>query len=278
MDSNQIIQTALSEDIGPGDITTNSVVPSDAVITAELWGKEDGILCGKDMFIRTFLAVSADITFDFTASDGTRFKKNTRLAVFKGPASAILMAERTALNFIQMLSGIATKVSKYTRVLKDHNSNIKILDTRKTVPLYRKLSKYAVRVGGGTNHRFGLFDAVLIKENHLLFHPTLRDAVQAAKTHNRMHKVEVEVKSIEEVKEVLPAEPDIIMLDNFKINDIPVAAKIIKSFNRNILIELSGNVTAENIAEYADFNIDFISIGDLTKNISVIDFSLLLKS
>lgn len=276
MQLKELIQQALIEDIGErGDITVKALIDYNVLGEAKLFSKEPGILCGKEVFIRTFKTVDEEIEVSFHKNDGQKFETNEELATIKGRAASILTAERTALNFLQMLSGIATQTRKVVDFLYSRGSTIKILDTRKTIPLFRQLQKYAVRVGGGFNHRMGLYDMILIKENHLAFYQSVYNAVRRAKDFSPFYKVEVEVQSLDELQSVLPAKPDIVMLDNFSIEELKKGIELVRKEDPHIKIEYSGNVTHELLEKVVNLDIDYISMGALTKNIKAIDFSLL---
>jgi nicotinate-nucleotide pyrophosphorylase (carboxylating) len=264
-----LINSALKEDIGGGDITTNALIPAGKKIKAKITAKQDGIVCGLDVAGIVFETVDARIRIKEKVKDGQWVKAGQMIAIVEGPARGILTAERTALNFLQRLSGISTHTSSF---VKAAGNKVKILDTRKTAPGMRALEKYAVKMGGGINHRFGLFDAVLIKDNHLSVVGSISKALGIAK--KKYQKIEVEVKSIKEVKEAVNAGASRIMLDNMSINNIKKAVKTIRKINRKIEIEASGGIDISNIKKVASTGVDFISVGSLTHSAKALDISL----
>ncbi|WP_461831501.1 carboxylating nicotinate-nucleotide diphosphorylase [Aquifex sp.] len=258
----------LNEDIGTGDITTEGVYrgeKTEAVIKA----KEDGVLAGSPFVIELF-NILGDVKVNFKKREGEEFKKGEVLATLEGNARSILMGERTALNLLQRLSGIATTAKKFAKKLE--KKGIRILDTRKTTPGFRLFEKYAVRIGGGTNHRFALYDMVLIKDNHKKVAGGLKEAVNRVREKiSPFYKIEVEVESIEELKEAIDLKVDIIMLDNFSPEDVRKAIELI---NGHALIEVSGNITLENVELYAVEGVDFISSGSIIHSSRWVDISL----
>ena len=272
-----IIISALKEDIGSGDITSSLVFEKDVSLLAHIAAKEECVLAGIDVARWIFDAVDEKLSFTALCKDGDRVKKDKRVISVKGSAKNILSAERTVLNFLGHLSGIATLTSAFVKEAK--GTNAKIYGTRKTIPGLRELEKYAVSIGGGFNFRIGLWDGVMIKDNHLdgmrvkgegRGVKDIRDSVMMFK--NRGYKnVEVEVESIAEFKEALEAEADIIMLDNMKVEDI---RKAVKLKGANVILEASGGVSLENIKKIAKTGVDRISIGELTHSAPSIDFSL----
>ncbi|HOJ62904.1 MAG TPA: carboxylating nicotinate-nucleotide diphosphorylase [Spirochaetota bacterium] len=266
-----LIKIALKEDLGnTGDITTDAIFKNnDKIETFKLIAKENGILCGKDVFIDVFKTIDKKCEVEFYFNDKDSIKKGDIIARVRGRVSSILKGERTALNFISHLSGIATKTSLFVHKA---NGKVKILDTRKTIPGLRYLQKYAVLCGGGTNHRIGLFDMVLIKDNHIDAAGSITEAVNLVrKKWGSRYKIEVETRNLEEVKEALRLNVDRIMLDNMDIETIKEAIKII---NKKSETEVSGNMTIDKIEEMAEAGVDFISFGELTHTIKVFDFSL----
>ncbi len=258
----------LNEDIGTGDITTEGIYrgeKTEAVIKA----KEDGVLAGSPFVIELF-NILGDVKVNFKKREGEEFKKGEVLATLEGNARSILMGERTALNLLQRLSGIATTAKKFVKKLE--KKGIRILDTRKTTPGFRLFEKYAVRIGGGTNHRFALYDMVLIKDNHKKVAGGLKEAVNRVREKiSPFYKIEVEVESIEELREALDLKVDIIMLDNFSPEDVRKAIELI---NGRALIEVSGNITLENLELYAVEGVDFISSGSIIHSSRWVDISL----
>ncbi len=276
-----IITQALREDIGRGDVTTRLVVPSAAKVKAEITVKQKAVICGMDIVKWVFAQIDSSIRFTALVTDGARVKPNKKVALLEGPARAILAAERTALNFLGYLSGISTLTSKF--VEKVGPGKVKIVDTRKTLPGWRYLAKYAVRTGGGFNHRMGLYDQILVKDNHLFVarrssfvsrKKTVKEIIEKIKQKKpKGVNVEIEVKNLKEFKEALKAQPDIIMLDNMKIKDIRKMIKL-KGGSARPLIEVSGNVSLENVSQIAKAGPDMISIGCLTHSVQSIDLSL----
>ena len=273
-----IIISALKEDIGSGDITSSLLFEKDANIIAHIGAKEEAVIAGMDVAKWIFDAVDEKIAFTALCKDGDRIKKNKRIISVKGSAKNILSAERVVLNFLGHLSGIATLTAEYVKEVK--GAGAKIYDTRKTTPGLRELEKYAVTMGGGFNFRIGLWDGIMIKDNHLEAVRLVKggglrvnaaiEAVVAFK--NRGYKnVEVEVETLAEFKEALEAGADIIMLDNMKIEDIKKAVKLKGS---RVILEVSGGISLENVKNIAKTGVDRISIGRLTHSAPSIDFSL----
>ncbi|MBU4481691.1 carboxylating nicotinate-nucleotide diphosphorylase [Patescibacteria group bacterium] len=265
-----LIKLALEEDIGPGDITANATIPKSLEAKAFILAKEEGLICGLEVARAVFKTVDSKIIFKKLVEDGEKVRAGKKIAEIYGNARKILMAERTALNFLQRLSGIATLTAKFVKRVKPYKS--KILDTRKTTPGLRILEKYAVRVGGGKNHRFGLWDGILIKGNHIDL-VGLREAVKKAKKPGK--KVEVEARNLKEVKEALEAGADIIMLENMDLKTIKEGVKLI---GKKALIEASGGVNLDNVREIAKTGVDWISIGRLTHSVKSLDMSLRIKT
>lgn len=265
-----IITRALEEDIGPGDITTSTIIPEDLEARGLIYAKEDLVLAGINVASECFRILDPEIKFKRKFKDGDSVRNGKVIAEIKGNARDIVMAERVALNFLQRLSGIATLTSKFVEKVKD--LKVKIIDTRKTTPGLRVLEKYAVKIGGGFNHRFGLYDAVLIKDNHIALSGSIIKAVEKVKKEiSHTAKVEVEAKNLEEVKEAIRAGADIIMLDNMDLDMMKIAVKLIKN---RVLIEASGNINLENVREIAKTGVDLISIGALTHSAPAVDISL----
>ncbi len=270
----QIITRALEEDIGSGDVTTGAICEPDQMGRAVIRTKEPCVAAGVPLAQLVFEMLDAQIEFTPRVRDGERLSAHQTVAEISGRLRAILMGERTALNFLQRLSGIATMTARYVEAVKDFS--VKILDTRKTAPGLRVLDKYAVRVGGGQNHRIGLFDGILIKTNHI------RAAGGIAKAVERVRrlapttlKIEVEVKNLQEFHEALAAGADIIMLDNMSLEEMRRAATIVKSAGgRGPMLEASGGVNLENVREIAATGVDFISVGALTHSVKAIDMHL----
>lgn len=269
-----IIERALLEDIGTGDITTNSIFKDNSIqIEGNFIAKEAGIICGIDIVRQVFSLIGSDIIFNSMVTDGQAVKKGDLIAGIKGPALGVLTGERVALNFMQRLSGIATKTNELVQMVK--GTNAKIADTRKTTPGLRVLEKYAVRCGGGTNHRFNLSDGILIKDNHIKAAGGITKAITAARA-NAPHtlKIEVEVESKEQVTEALEAKADIIMLDNMDLQAMKEAVELI---NGRALTEASGNMGDRDLMQVANTGVDIISIGALTHTVRALDISLRFK-
>jgi len=266
----RLINLAIDEDIGKGDLSTDSIKPYLGKGTFDFVAKEGFILCGIDVVRRVFELIDSDVNVHFSRKDGDRVAKSDIIGSVRGDVSSILKGERIALNFLQRMSGIATNTSYFVEKLK--YSNIKILDTRKTLPGHRVLEKYSVKTGGGYNHRFGLFDGVMLKDNHIDAVGSIRKAVDIVRRNIPITvKIEVETRDLDEVKEAVEAGADIIMLDNFDVEMIYAAADIIRGKSK---IEVSGGVTINNIDKYKDLPIDYISVGALTHQARSVDISL----
>lgn len=266
----KIVEEALEEDIGFGDITTESIVPDNFYTKAYIIVKEEGIVAGIPVAEEVFKFLDPSITFSPRVSEGERIEKDRIIIEIYGRAKTILSGERTALNFLQRLSGIATFTNYCVSLAKPYN--VKILDTRKTTPLLRVLEKYGVRVGGGENHRFALYDMVLIKDNHIKIAGSITEAVRRVREKISFpYKIEVETKDLEQVKEALENKVDIIMLDNMDRESIKRAVEII---NKGALIEVSGNIKPEDIKDIAKLGVNFISMGKLTHSVKSLDISL----
>ena len=266
------VANALSEDIQTGDITA-LLIPEDKQDTAQIITREDCTLCGTAWVEETFKQLDSNIVIKWHVKEGDRLSANTTIATLSGNTRTLLTGERTALNFLQTLSAVATKASQYADLLP--HSEIKILDTRKTIPGLRLAQKYAVAVGGCHNHRIGLYDAFLIKENHIAGCGSISNAVKQARSIAPEKKVEVEVENIAELEEALAAKADIVMLDNFSTEDLEKALKLNKGDTK---YEASGNLTAENIVALQKYQIDYMSFGALTKHIQAVDLSMRILS
>ncbi|MFC1651077.1 carboxylating nicotinate-nucleotide diphosphorylase [Candidatus Latescibacterota bacterium] len=278
--TDELIEKALAEDLGAGDITTEAIVPKDLKSSAFLFNKAPGVLAGIDIFKKVFHQIDPGLEFKELCKDGDKINNGQKITEISGSVSSILTGERTALNFLGRMSGIATKTAKLVELID--GCHAKILDTRKTIPTMRHLDKYSVRVGGGSNHRFGLFDMVLIKDNHIAIAGTIRiaaDSVMSTLKDRDNIKVEVECQSYDEVLEAVYTHVDIIMLDNMEITEIVRSVEAIRnassSNDKKILIEVSGNINSENIKEIADTGVDYISVGSLTHSVDNHDFTLL---
>lgn len=266
----RIIQMSLEEDVPFGDITTNSIVPADRRVSGRFIAKDDGVLCGIDIAQRTFELVGGDFEMVKYFKDGDSIKKGDVIAEISGNARTILTGERTALNLMQRASGIATATAKAVKAVAGTKAHI--ADTRKTMPGLRLLDKYAVRVGGGVNHRFNLSDGVLIKDNHIAAAGSIKNAVEAARRHcPHTLKIEVEVENFVQLYEALEAKADIIMLDNMSNEDMAKAVQIIGG---RAIVEASGNMGEKDLSEVAKTGVDLISIGSLTHSVKSLDISL----
>ena len=264
------VKNALKEDIGFGDITTDYLVPEDEVITAKLNTREDGILCGIDIVEMVFKTLSKEVRIEKYFKDGEKIKKGDTLAVITGPARAILIGERTALNYVQRLSGIATETNKYQVAIG--NNKARITDTRKTTPGFRMFEKYAVFTGGARLHRFNLADCVMIKDNHIQFAGSITNAVNKIRERlSHTHKIEIECDTIEQVKEAINAKADIIMLDNMNCDLMKQCVEIIGD---KAMVEASGNVTIETIGEIAKTGVDVISSSAIVAKAKTLDVAL----
>lgn len=273
----QVVDSALAEDLGWGDVTTQALITADEVATAYLVAKGDGVLAGLSVATAVFHRVDSALKVEEMVSDGSTVYLGDRLAVIKGLVASILGAERVALNFLQRLSGIATETAKYVEAVS--GTKALITDTRKTTPGLRILEKYAVRVGGGHNHRQNLGDGILIKDNHLVVLQSRGEGIGEAIRKARQHtphtpKVEIEVESIEQAREALSAGADIIMLDNMNLDDMKLVVGLAQG---RALIEASGGITLDNVRAVAETGVDLISIGALTHSVKALDMSLELE-
>ena len=270
LNADDLILNALKEDITSEDISTNSVMRQYQLGEVELICKEDGVIAGLEVFKRVFELLDTDTKVEFFVKDGDKVKNGQKLGVIRGDIRVLLSGERTALNFLQRMSGIAT----YTRTVADmlEGTNTKLLDTRKTTPGMRVFEKYAVKVGGGYNHRFNLSDGILLKDNHIGAAGGVKEAVAMAKEYAPfVRKIEIEVENLEMLKEALEAGADIIMLDNMSIEDMTKAVELCKGKAET---ECSGNVTKENVAKLTDIGVNYISSGALTHSSPILDLSL----
>ena len=265
-----IIDLALTEDIGDGDITS-LLIPEDRNVEAHIVCRENAILCGIPWVIEVFKKIDSSVRVEWEYEEGASLGVGDSIASITGKARAILTGERTALNFLQALSGTATIVRKYLMALE--GTKTKLLDTRKTLPGLREAQKYAVKVAGGTNHRRGLYDAYLIKENHIKSYGSISRAIEEARKMNPDKFLEIEVQNIDEFREAASSKPNMIMLDNFKLSDIKRAVAINSGL---VKLEVSGGIDLDSLANIARTGVDYISVGALTKHCRAIDFSLLL--
>ncbi|MEE9575202.1 MAG: carboxylating nicotinate-nucleotide diphosphorylase [Gammaproteobacteria bacterium] len=264
----EVAYQAIHEDLGDGDLTAN-LLPEDMQSKARLITREDAVLCGTCWFDSVFRQLDENIKIQWHAKDGEDIFANQELCTLEGPARALLTGERTAMNFVQTLSGTATTTREYARILE--GTTTKLLDTRKTIPGLREAQKYAVRCGGGHNHRLGLFDGILLKENHIAASGSIARAVGAAKKSYPETPVEVEVETLDELKEAIDAGTDIIMLDNFSLIDMREAVAIT---NGRAKLEASGGFDMKALRETAETGVDYISVGALTKHVRALDLSM----
>jgi len=266
----KIIANALEEDIGPGDITTTSIVDRSARGRARLLAKETMVLAGTEIFARVLLRIDAELIFTFAYHDGDMVPSGEDIGIVEGSMQAILTGERTALNFLQRLSGIATITKKY--VDKTDPSKVRIIDTRKTTPGLRVLEKYAVRLGGGFNHRFGLFDGILIKDNHIAAAGSIAEAVTRVRdTVPHTLKIEVEVEDIKGVEEAIGAGADALLLDNMSLEELRRAVLVAGG---RVLLEASGGITLESIEALSKTGVNLLSVGAITHSAPSVDISL----
>jgi nicotinate-nucleotide pyrophosphorylase (carboxylating) len=265
------VKQALSEDIGKGDLTAD-LIPEDTNATAVLISREDAVLCGQQWFNAVFHQLDETVSVHWNYQDGEHVKANAELCRLTGPARSLLTGERTAMNFLQTLSATATLTNTYVTLVAD--LNVDVLDTRKTIPGLRSAQKYAVQCGGGVNHRIGLFDAILIKENHINAAGSIKAAINQARSLHPTVSIEVEVENFDELAEAIDAHADIVMLDNFSLSQM---AEAVTFTNGRTLLEASGNVSQHTIRDIALTGVDRISIGALTKDIKAIDLSMRFK-
>lgn len=263
------VKRALNEDLQYGDITTESVVLDHKIAKVDIIAKEKGVIAGTEVFKMVF-KILGDVEVNFSVNDGEEVEEGQHFGEVFGDAKKILMGERVALNYMQRMCGIATLTREFVERLE--GTKVKLLDTRKTTPNMRIFEKYSVKVGGGTNHRFGLNDGVMIKDNHIEAAGGIKNAVSLARKNSPfVRKIEVEVESIDQLKEALEAKADIIMLDNMDIKTLKEAVKLI---DNRVEVEASGNVTLDNIREIAKTGVDFISTGSVTHSFKVLDISM----
>ena len=268
------VAAALREDVGSGDATA-LLVPATQRVQGRVITREDAVLCGRPWVEATFSQLDPSIALTWHAGDGDRIAANSVIFEISGPARAVLTGERTALNFLQLLSATATVARRFADAVA--GTGCRILDTRKTLPGLRTAQKYAVRCGGAQNHRIGLYDMVLIKENHIAAAGSLPGAITAARRVAPNLPVEVEVESLAEFQEALAASPDIILLDELSLEDMRKAVEINRSYHRPVKLEASGSVSLETIRAIAATGVDFVSVGSLTKHVRAIDLSMRLE-
>ena len=270
MQADQLIRMALQEDITSEDVSTNAVMPTATKGTVELIAKEDGVIAGLDIYARVFTILDEKTEIDFYCKDGDEVKKGELMATVTGDIRVLLSGERVALNYLQRMSGIATYTRQVAKLLE--GSKVTLLDTRKTTPNCRVFEKYAVRVGGGCNHRYNLSDGVLLKDNHIGAAGSVTKAVQMAKAYAPfVRKIEIEVETLEQVKEAVEAGADIIMLDNMTPEVMKQAVELIDGRAQT---ECSGNITKENIQKIREIGVDFVSSGALTHSAPILDISM----
>lgn len=270
LNADPLILSALREDITSEDVSTNSVMPVPRTGEVNLICKQDGVICGLQIFERVFTLLDENTEVELKAADGDRVKKGQLLAVVRGDIKVLLCGERTALNYLQRMSGIATYTSEVVKLLE--GTGIKLLDTRKTTPNNRLFEKYAVKVGGGNNHRYNLTDGVLLKDNHIGAAGGVKEAINLAKEYAPfVRKIEVEVETLDMVKDAVEAGADIIMLDNMDHDTMAEAMRIIDG---KAEVEVSGNMTKENLAKLSGLSVNYVSSGALTHSAPIMDISL----
>jgi nicotinate-nucleotide pyrophosphorylase (carboxylating) len=268
-DIHETVRRALAEDVGPGDLTA-ALIPADTQAVAEVVTRAAAVLCGTAWFDEVFRQVDKHVSIAWNARDGEAIHAEQILCTLRGPARALLTGERTALNFLQLLSGTATQARKYVDAVR--GTRAVILDTRKTIPGLRRAQKYAVTCGGGQNHRMGLYDAILIKENHIAAAGSIAAALRAAKDSAPSGvTVEIEVENLEQLREALNSGAKRILLDNFSVEELKEA---VREASGRAKLEASGGVDLANVRAVAETGVDFISIGDITKNVEAVDLSL----
>jgi nicotinate-nucleotide pyrophosphorylase (carboxylating) len=265
------VSRALREDIGSGDVTA-ALIPTGQQAQARVLCREAAVICGAPWFDETFRQLDPAVHIEWRIAEGARAPANSILCELTGPARPILTGERTALNFLQLLSGTASVTARYVEALR--GTRCRILDTRKTIPGLRTAQKYAVRCGGGGNHRLGLYDMVLIKENHIAAAGSIGAAVGAARAQSPGVRIEVEVENLAQLREVLDAHAELVLLDNFDLDDMRAAVALNRAHQHPALLECSGGVTLERVPAIAATGVDFISVGSLTKNVDAIDLSM----
>jgi len=268
------VDAALREDIGSGDVTA-ALVPAAQQVRGRLITREDAVLCGRAWADETFRRLDPRVRLSWHAADGDRLTAGQTILEIAGPARAVLTGERTALNFLQLLSAAATEAQRFVAAVA--GTGCRILDTRKTVPGLRSAQKYAVRCGGADNHRMGLYDRVLIKENHIAAAGSITGAIEAARRSAPGVSVEVEVESLAELREALEARPDVIMLDEFSLADLETAVALNRARGTPAKLEASGSVSLEAVRAIAATGVDYVSVGALTKHVRAVDLSMRLE-
>ena len=273
-DLGEQVGAALREDVGSGDVTAQ-LVPERQTVGGRVITREEAVLCGQAWVDETFRRLDPGIRLAWHARDGERIRPSEVLFEIAGRARPILTGERTALNFLQLLSATATQARRFVEAVA--GTSCTVLDTRKTLPGLRSAQKYAVRCGGAQNHRLGLYDRVLIKENHIVAAGSIAAAVAAARTLAAALQVEVEVESLAELEEALPAAPDFVLLDDFSLADLAAAVALNRSRGRKVALEASGSVSLETVRAIAETGVDFVSVGGLTKHVRAVDLSMRLQ-
>jgi nicotinate-nucleotide pyrophosphorylase (carboxylating) len=271
-DVGEQVARALAEDVGSGDLTA-SLVPAERTGRATVITRESAVICGEPWFDAVFRQIDPAVCVDWEAAEGSAVVPGQLLCRLSGPARSLLTGERTALNFLQTLSGTATATRRYVDLLA--GLPCRVLDTRKTIPGLRRAQKYAVRCGGGSNHRMGLYDGILVKENHIYAAGSIAAAVEAARASHAKVPVEVEVETLDELRQALDAGADMALLDEFSLEDLRSAVAMNGAHRRGpIKLEASGNVTFETLRPIAETGVDFISVGSLTKHVRAVDLSM----
>jgi nicotinate-nucleotide pyrophosphorylase (carboxylating) len=265
------VATALAEDIGAGDLTA-ALIPPDRQGRATVITREDAVICGIPYVEETFRQIDARVSLSWRVTEGGSAQPDQILFTVEGPAQALLTGERTALNFLQLMSATASAAHTYALLLQ--GTKCRLLDTRKTIPGLRTAQKYAVRVGGGTNHRMGLFDGILIKENHIMAAGSIANAVARGKQSPRKVPIEVEVENLDQLEQAIAAGADIAMLDNFPLPLMQEAVALNAASSNPLKLEASGGITHQSIREIAETGVDFISVGSITKNVRAVDLSM----
>lgn len=264
----EAIQAAVREDVGGGDLTSNLLIPAQAQGKAEILARESGVFCGRPVLSEVFKSIDKSMEVNYLVKEGGKYRANQKVMTITGKTRSILSAERTALNFLGHLCGISTRTRQYVDAVKKYH--VLILDTRKTTPLWREIEKYAVRTGGGRNHRMGLFDAVFIKENH-------RPQGDFKQLEKYRGEFEIEVRSMEELKKALVYQPRVVLFDNFSPSRLKRAVDYARKKSPETILEASGGMTLDTVEHYACMGVDWISVGALTHSVKCADFSLLLK-
>jgi nicotinate-nucleotide pyrophosphorylase (carboxylating) len=273
-DLQEQVARALREDIGGGDVTA-SLVPVARRAVATVLTREDAVICGQPWFDATFAQLDSGTAVEWLVPEGSRVNANSTLCSVRGDARALLTGERTALNFLQLLSATATAARRFVDAVE--GTGCEILDTRKTIPGLRTAQKYAAAVGGARNHRMGLYDAVLIKENHIAAAGSIAAAVAAARVTTRVG-IEVEVETLDELRQAIAARPDSVLLDDFSLDDLRAAVALNRSHGSPLKLEASGGIRLDNVRNIAQTGVDFISVGSLTKHVQAIDLSMRIQT